>query len=146
VTATLQVHPDCSVTAVECDPGRVAILRRKFGKAWHGTFQDYAEEFVMKHGPQELFDAVIMNPPFTERGDSNAWATHLQLAWQLLRPGGRMVAISPASYRFSTRRAAAQVRDLVDGGGGTVVELPEGTFRNAGTNVHAVFISVTKPN
>ena len=79
VAAVKAAHPDAEVTAVECDPGRVALLRRRYGAAWHGTFQDFADHASMDPA-FDPFDAVVMNPPFTEPGDRQAWATHFGLA------------------------------------------------------------------
>lgn len=41
------------------------------------------------------FDRVVMNPPFSE----GRWALHLEHAAQLLAPGGRLVAILPATAK-----------------------------------------------
>ena len=148
IAAITAAHPEAEVTAVECDSGRVALLRRRYGAAWHGTvwhgmFQDFADHMSMD-STFEPFDGVLMNPPFTEPGDRHAWAAHFQLAWRLLRPGGRLVAILPASYRFSEFGHATAVRALVETNGGVVTDLPPATFRGAGTGVRTVLIVVTR--
>lgn len=38
---------------------------------------------------EEIFDAVIMNPPFSKRQD----IAHVEHAWKFLKPGGKMVAL-----------------------------------------------------
>ena len=43
----------------------------------------------------ELFDRVVMNPPYS----GGRWQSHTEMAASLVRPGGRLVAILPASAR-----------------------------------------------
>jgi 16S rRNA C967 or C1407 C5-methylase (RsmB/RsmF family) len=149
VRAVLRQHPAAEVTAVEVDDARVRLLYRQFrmpgvdGHVYSERFQDFALQ-AFEDSSFVPFDAVVMNPPFTEPGDPRAWSTHFGLAWDLLAPGGRMVAILPNSYRFSELRAAREVRELVEGSGGMVVDLPESTFAGVGTNVRTVLVCTTK--
>lgn len=145
VLAVLIFHPQVSVDAVEVDQARAQLLRNRFGRSapqdvtvHEMRFQDYAAT------PPAPYDAVVMNPPFTESGDRQAWATHFLAAWELLAPGGRMVAVLPMSYRSADTKPARRVRDLVEGNSGVVVDLPESTFAGVGTNVHTVLVSVTR--
>jgi hypothetical protein len=41
------------------------------------------------------FDRIVMNPPFSE----NRWKAHLEAAYGLLKHGGRLVAVLPASAK-----------------------------------------------
>lgn len=147
VAAVRSATPDALVAAVEVDAGRTALLGRRYAGdldplvTVYGMtrFQDFAER-----DDGDRFDAVVMNPPFTEVGDPQAWAAHFLLAWGLLAEGGQMVAILPASYRYSERQTAQRVREVVQASGGTVEDLPEGTFRGAGTSVRTVLVSARK--
>lgn len=65
------------------------------------TFEAYA---ARARATGDRFDVVIMNPPFAVPGRANIWAEHLMAAWELLAPGGRLVAIVPASV-LDQRRA-----------------------------------------
>ena len=47
---------------------------------------------IPKNGP---FDRIVMNPPFSEK----RWQAHLEHASTMLAPGGRLVAILPASAK-----------------------------------------------
>jgi 16S rRNA G1207 methylase RsmC len=146
VRAVRAAHPEAYVEAVEVDLDRMRILGRmqgEFMQAWCARFQDYVTN-ARERGMLYPFHAVVMNPPFTEVGDPNAWATHFLLAWDLLAADGQMVAILPASYLYSTRRVAAQVRELVESSDGAVDALPEGTFKGDGTGVHTVMVSARK--
>lgn len=69
------------------------------------------------------FDRVVMNPPFS----GGRWQSHLGQAWAMLRPGGRLVAILPAS---------AKGKNLLDGAATTWGPVFDNEF--AGTSVSVV--------
>lgn len=82
------------------------------------------------------FNAVLMNPPFTDAVDIR----HMATAWDLVQPGGRLVAICAAGPRqavwLSTELAPSAVSY-------TKEELPPGTFN--GTGVRALLVVARKP-
>ena len=81
--------------------------------------------------PEEtgLFDAVAMNPPFTMRSD----VRHILHARRFLAPGGRLAAVCMAGpHRERDLRPLAA----------TWEELPPGTFKNEGTAVGAVLLTI----
>ena len=79
----------------------------------------------------ELFDRVVMNPPYSE----GRWRAHTEAAASLVRAGGRLVAVLPASARNSFELAGfACVWSRV--------------FDNefAGTSVSVAILSASKPD
>jgi hypothetical protein len=101
-----------------------------------GRFEDYTG------GP---FDAVVMNPPFS-RVAGKGWQdiTHIQRAYSMLKPNGRLVAILSEGPFFRSDNQSAGFRDWLEQVGATVVRLPEGTFKNSGTSVRARMIVVDR--
>ena len=103
VRAILDRTPTASVCAIESDTDRAAELA-----AWAeqltpcgpsgpppvtvhaGTFESYAQAH-----PLERFDAVIMNPPWAAPDRPRLWVSHVLTAWNMLTPGGRLVAVVP---------------------------------------------------
>jgi predicted RNA methylase len=79
----------------------------------------------------EKADRVVMNPPFANGADID----HILHAFDFLRPGGRLVAICA-----NGPRQAAQLRPLAE----SWEELPADTFRDQGTNVRTVLMTITK--
>lgn len=77
------------------------------------------------------YDRVLMNPPFEKGGDIK----HIRRALRLLRPGGRLVAICAAGPR--------QLEALQPLGEWEL--LPEGAFKDAGTNVRTALLTVSVP-
>lgn len=76
-------------------------------------------------------DRVIMNPPFENGADIK----HIKHALTMLKPGGRLVAICAGGPRQE-----ATLKPLAD----TWKRLPEGTFKNQGTNVSTILLTITK--
>ena len=82
------------------------------------------------------FDAVMMNPPFAKGAD----IAHIRHALRFLKPGGRLVAICG-----NGPRQRDQLLPLVEDSGGTWEELPHDTFKDAGTSVRTVLLSIEGP-
>ena len=82
--------PKDRTTCVEISPLHCAVLKAK------GFSVDQADFLVWSAFPS--FDCVVMNPPFSE-GRAQA---HVMHAASMVRPGGRLVAILPASAAGKT--------------------------------------------
>lgn len=76
------------VCCVEISKLHCVILRQKgFQKVHEADFLEWAD------ARKDTFPRVLMNPPYRD----GQWKTHLYAAASLLSPGGRLVAILPAS-------------------------------------------------
>ena len=92
------------------------------------------------------FDRIVMNPPFTGGQDCE----HVKHAYDLLLPGGRVVAVmSPAWHSNSTKKFVAfrQWFDGLSANGFAEVaeELESGTFAKSGTDVATEIVILRKP-
>jgi hypothetical protein len=81
--------PQDRTTCVEISGLHCAILKARGFDTTQADFLAWAE------GTDKRFDAVVMNPPFS---DGRALA-HVTAAAGLLKPAGRLVAVVPASMR-----------------------------------------------
>lgn len=90
---------------------------------------DFLQPLVMGE-----FDAIVMNPPFENGADIK----HIAKAMQLLKEGGRLVALCANGPRQNEK-----LRPIVEACGGIWEVLPEGTFAAAGTQVRTVLLSVS---
>lgn len=79
-------------TCVEVSALRCSVLKSRGLTAIEADFLDWSHERMCSG---ELFDRVVMNPPFSE----GRAVDHLVAASTLVKPGGRLVAILPASMR-----------------------------------------------
>lgn len=119
--------PECQgVTCVEISPLHCKVLEAKSRgySVLESDFIEWAEDQDMMLG---AFDRIVMNPPFSE----GRWLAHLRAALGLLKEGGRLVAILPASARG---------KDLLPGWSLEWSEVFAGEF--AGTSVSVVILSV----
>jgi phospholipid N-methyltransferase len=126
------------IVAVEINQQLAAALGRAFPNGSHDLPQEVeviAGDFMdsMAIG---TFDAVAMNPPFSNAQD----IAHIRKAMQLLNQGGRLVAICADGSRQNT-----ELRPLIEAAGGTWQPLPAGSFRDSGTMVNTVLLTYSKP-
>lgn len=94
--------------------------------------------------PEDKYDAILMNPPFSQRQD----AAHIMRAYRMLKGGGRLVAIAGEGVFFGTDAKAKQFRDWLDSVGADVEALQQGTFNDrtllATTGANARLIVIQK--
>lgn len=105
--------------------------------------------------PRPQFDRIVMNPPFAHLADVD----HVRQAFEFLKPGGRLVAITSPSWTFQSQRKAVEFKAFVsrynawpkiDGRppapeGVPFDSLPEGTFGDAGTEIRTLIVVLDKP-
>ena len=149
--------------AVDTDSRPLKRVRARFGgepgnalRVVHGDFLEWACGYAARRG--ELFDCVVMNPPFAGRKgkwrDLAGLAKLLSLetvpgsgpveggfvlgAVALLRPGGRLLAVLPAS--LMTAPSCAWVRRVMTGTGAIrhVHELPRFAFPDIEGRIYLV--------
>lgn len=104
------------------------------------TFGDFLAFLPLEGVEEELFDRVVMNPPFSRQQDIK----HVNHAFKFLRPGGRLVSVMSASVGFRTNKLSSEFRDLVESTGGFIEHLPEGSFEESGTGVNTVIAVLNK--
>ena len=153
IAAIAEENSSAIITAVEIDPALCAALRAEWGlraTIMEGNFFSVLDGFQ--------FDRAVMNPPFSGNQDIR----HVKRAFDLLRPGGRLVAITSNHWTFAEERESAAFREWVgipkgplvgglgyaDGPGEivgcTVEQVPAGAFKASGTNVPTLLLVLDK--
>lgn len=110
--------PKDQTTCVEISPLHAKVLQAKGHTVICGDFLNQ---------PVQQFDRIVMNPPF----DQGRWQAHLQHAASMVAPGGRLVAILPASARGKTLPAGFDAdwsEVIANEFAGTSVSVVIGTF------------------
>ena len=132
---------EAEVDAVEIDETNCETLR-KMQPAFPELKSVTREDFQTFHDTvASRFDAVVMNPPFSNNLDIG----HIRLAWDMLIPGGRLVAICSEGPFFRSDKAAVAFREWLDEIDACSEKLPPGTFRESGTDVATRLIVATAP-
>lgn len=123
------------ITAVEIDP----TFHVKLKECCH---QVAICDFLCWDG-SGLYDAVVMNPPFTNCQD----VKHVREAWEYLRPGGSLTAITSPGWTFRSDRLCTEFRAWLEADGGfDTRELDAGAFSESGTDIRTVMIRKVKPS
>ena len=130
---------ECSITAAEVDPTRAAALRRIDG-LW------VCQENFLTMQRAEVFDAVVMNPPFY----GTHWMQHVTHAFSMLRPGGCLRAVLPVTAEIGDSKKHVAFRkwatERIDGYGRLYfTSMPSEAFASSGTRINTVILSLKKP-
>ncbi len=125
------------VTAVETHPDLRSILEAK-GHELGGR------DFLEHKG--QTYDRIVMNPPF-ERGQD---IDHVQHAYDLLKPGGRVVSLMSEGPFFRDDAKSRQFREWLDQVGGDSEKLDSGSFKGKDsfrqTGVNGRMVTIDRPN
>lgn len=121
-----------NLTVVELLAEHCRVLRGRGYEPIHGDFLTADLD-----GP---FDRIVMNPPFEGRQD----VRHVAHAFDLLAPGGRLVAVMAEGVTYRDDRATKGIRALVDAHG-SVTTHPARSFAAFGTDIATVTVLLDKP-
>lgn len=91
----------------------------------------------------QKFDRIVMNPPFEKGQDIE----HVRHAFDLLKPGGRVVAIMSEGPFFRNDKQATDFRKWLESVGGESEKNPEGAFKESdrSTGVATRIVTIEKP-
>lgn len=134
IRAALRFAPLAHISAVEIDATLHRALEREFFTAADSLGCQRADFLALR--PIRVFDRILMNPPFARQADIR----HVAHALRFLKPGGRMVAILSAGVLSRDNRLTADFRTDIALAGGRFELLPDGSFRESGTMVHACLL------
>lgn len=125
----------CAVDCIEYSEDRAAVIDQA-GYARRVKVGDF-----LAIDPEPVYDRVLMNPPFAKYADVH----HVWHALKFLRPGGRLVAIMAAGTEYRMDNLTAAFRHSLPEFAGTLTALPEQAFRESGTDVRTVIVTMTAP-
>jgi len=123
--------PDCKLDVVEIEESNRKILKEKGYKLAGKDFTKFK-----KKG----YDRVVMNPPFSKQQDVD----HVNRAFKLLKPGGLLVSVMAPSVKFRGNKKTKDFVHLLEEQGGSIEDLPEGAFRESGTGINTVVVTLPK--
>lgn len=122
---------------VEIHPPNQEILKSK-------GYNPYCMDFMDFEIPadDEKYDYIIMNPPFSLKGDKHAYITHINHALKMLKHSGELVAIIPTGWCNNTSKKEEAFRNLVASNGTHVETLEAGTFKESGTMIETKVVAL----
>lgn len=95
----------------------------------------------LQETPTPSCRAILMNPPFSGHQD----VTHITHALGFLHPGGVLVSVASPSWRHANNAKAAAFRELLEAMDAEVEDIPGGAFRESGTDIATVLITIRMP-
>ena len=90
--------------------------------------------------PKELYNKIVMNPPFSKQQDID----HILQAYKALKSPGILVSIVSESPFFRENRKSNEFRQWLFNNDAEVIELESGAFKESGTMVKTRIIKVVK--
>lgn len=121
----------CVVDCVEIQQRNVDILCAT-------PYRTVAHADFLSLPPQTAYSRVCMNPPFARQDDIR----HVMHALKFLAPGGLLVSVMSAGVTYRDNRLSQDFRDLVRKSGGDIEALPDGAFKDSGTQVSTVIATI----
>ncbi len=122
--------PDAKIDTVEQQTKLAEILRLKGYPVEQSDFLEHKGQY----------DKIVMNPPFEKGADVD----HVRHAYDLLKPGGRLVAIMSPHAEFASDAKSRAFREWLDTVGESE-KLPESSFQKSGTGVNSRMVVIDKP-
>lgn len=110
-------YPETDLTLIEYNGTLVKILKAKGYNPIFGDFMDH----------EGKYDRIIMNPPFEKGADID----HVRHAYDLLRPGGRVISIMCEGPFFRSDTKSNEFRNWFDDLGGEYIKLDPGSFQGS---------------
>ncbi|AFJ21498.1 gp43 [Salisaeta icosahedral phage 1] len=126
-------HPDANLTVIEQIHSLAKILEMKgYENLIWGDFLEH----------EETYDRILMNPPFERKQDID----HVQHAYSLLKPGGRVVSVMGEGAFFRSAKKDKRFRSWLAEHGESW-SLPDGTFEGGdySTSVATRLVVLNKP-
>ncbi len=134
--AVKAAQPEADVKVIEPLSDLREILTMKNHEVIDTNFENFETD--------QKFDRIIMNPPFSKNRDIR----HVRKAYELLAPGGKMIAIMGNHSAFANDKESVEFRDWLDAVGGTSESLGQvfagkDAFRQTGVN--SQLVTIEKP-
>jgi predicted RNA methylase len=135
--ASLIADTGAFLTVVEVMPQNVKVLREMgFDEALEADFLTLTAKDI------GTFDKIIANPPFTNNQDID----HVEHMYSLLDDGGRIVTVMSQSWVTGKQKKQIAFKKWLTDIGAESEELPAGTFKESGTSIASMLITINKPS
>lgn len=95
----------------------------------------------LAQAPSPRYEVILMNPPFANLADT----LHIEHAAKFLKPGGELVAIASPSWQTRSTARAIAFREWLAGLDADIEAIPAGAFKESGTDIPTVMISIRMP-
>lgn len=123
-----------NMTLVELMPLNCSILKRK------GYDAEIVEDDFLQFNPNKKYKLILANPPFSKNQD----IAHIRKMYDLLDTNGSMVTLCSPHFMHTNGNKEIAFDDWLSEIGASIEILPAGTFKESGTNIETVLITINK--
>jgi predicted RNA methylase len=131
-----------ALACVEATGGEVDCYELMEANFWElektGQFRRVVNTDFLTVKPFPEYERIVMNPPFARQQDIK----HVNHAHKFLKDDGKLVAIMSAGVKFRSNKLTTEFCEFVDSKGGSIEDLPEGSFKSSGTMVNTVIVVI----
>ncbi|GEK11883.1 methyltransferase [Pseudoalteromonas peptidolytica] len=120
------------LTCIELSHENVKVLKSLGIESLHDDF--------LKFNCDQRFDKIVANPPFAKNQDID----HVRHMYSLLNDGGRIVTVMSKSWVFGNQKKQVNFRQWLNSTGAKIEELGSGEFKESGTNVSSMLVTIDK--
>ncbi|PHM47573.1 class I SAM-dependent methyltransferase [Xenorhabdus miraniensis] len=99
-----------------------------------------ADFILVEPDQKELYDRIIMNPPFEGERDID----HVIHALKFLKSDGLLVSIMSPGTEFRNRRKSKEFRNLMNSLNARWIDLPDDSFASVGSHSNTIILKVWK--
>lgn len=130
-------YPAATIEVCELDPYRRAVLQ---AKGYHVVADDFLR---YRPPPDQPYDVILLNPPFTVAGNVFTFLRHIEHAEQMLADNrwSRLVSVVPAQFSRLERYRDFHIHVLKYG---SFELLPQGSFVEAGTSWETAVVTLSR--
>lgn len=132
-----QALPNATIDTVEFLEINQQVLRDEGFDPFCGDFMEFNTDYKKK------YRYIFMNPPFSLKGDTTAYITHILHAHKMLDDYGQLVAIVPPGFMKNKTKKEMDFYNMVLELG-TLVDLPAESFKESGTTIDTVIVEMGK--
>lgn len=133
IKAIHRVCPDVEIDAYEINPDCWGTLEKLPNVVLHKS--DFLES-----PDDDSYRIIVANPPFTKNQD----VRHFYKMWGVLALGGKMSVIMSRHWMTARDKTCIGFCDFLQRIGAKIEEVPEGAFKQSGTFVPTVIVTVEK--
>jgi len=102
-------------------------------------FDLIGDDFLKSNGKE--YSKIIANPPFSKNQD----ITHVYKMFEKLARGGRIVTIMSKHWQNSTNKKETQFREFLEELNAEITDINSGEFKESGTSIATVIVTIEKP-
>jgi predicted RNA methylase len=133
INAIRRVHSNAMIYYCELMDINLTILQKDIKNCL------MKDDFLLLEKTVE-FDRIVMNPPFSKNQDID----HVQKAYDHLVENGRLVAVMSKHWQHCQNSKETDFLNWLNSVEATVTDVPEGTFKESGTNIATVIVVIDK--